>query len=55
MDYYHKIKNKKQLKISVNCNSNKIPNIQKITNPQVHDITVCKKLVKELGFTLKKI
>jgi hypothetical protein len=54
MDYYHKIKSKKQLKISVICDSNKIPLIQKITNPHEHDLTVCKKLVKDLDLHLKK-
>ncbi len=54
MDYYHKIKSKKKLKISVICDSNKIQLIQKITNPHEHDLTVCKKLVKDLDLHLKK-
>jgi hypothetical protein len=55
MNYSHKIKSKKQLKISVICDSNKIPLIQKITNPQVHDLTVCKKLVKDLDLHLMNV
>ena len=53
INYYYKIVSKKQLKISVICDTNKIPIIHKITKPNTHDITVCKQLIKELDVNIK--
>jgi hypothetical protein len=40
--YYYKIKSKRQVKVSIICNSNNMPVSYKIHNPRKHDSTMIK-------------
>jgi hypothetical protein len=52
--HYFKIVSKKQIKISVICDSNKIPILHKITSPHTHDIKICKNIIKDISVNIKK-
>jgi hypothetical protein len=49
--HYFKIVSKKQIKISVICDSNRIPILHKITSPHNHDIKICKNMIKDITDT----
>ena len=51
---YYKIKTKKQLKVSVICDSNKVPLSYTITKPSVHDVKQINPLIKQLKINLKR-
>ena len=54
IDYYYKIVSKKQMKISVICDNNKIPLIWELSKPQKADIKGCINLIPKLNVNLKK-
>ena len=54
IDYYYKIVSKKQMKISVICDNNKIPLIWELSKPQKADIKGCISLIPKLNVNLKK-
>ena len=52
VDYYYKIKSKKQIKISIICDSNNVPLSHIITNPKKHDSQMVVLLIKKLDIKL---
>ncbi len=54
IDYYYKIVSKKQMKISVRCDNNKIPLVWELSKPQKADIKGCISMIPKLNVNLKK-
>jgi hypothetical protein len=50
IDYYYKTASKQQLKIHVICDSNRVPVVAEITNPNVHDSKACREMIKDISF-----
>ena len=54
IDYYYKVVSKKQTKLHVIVDSNKIPVLWTFTNPKNHDIKIGKEMIKKLDVNLKR-
>jgi hypothetical protein len=54
IDYYYKIVSKKQMKLSVICDSNKIPLVYELSKPQKSDIKGCIDMIPKINNNLKK-
>ena len=54
INYYYKIVSKKQMKISVICDNNKIPLVWELSKPQKADIKGCIDMIPKLNVNLKK-
>ena len=54
IDYYYKIVSKKQIKLSVICDSNKIPLVYELSKPQKADIKGCINTIPKINNNLKK-
>lgn len=54
IDYYYKIKSKKQLKLSIISDLNNVPLSYILSNPKPHDSTFIKPLIKQLHINIKR-
>lgn len=52
MDYYYKIKTKKQIKTSIICDSNRVPLVYQISDPTINDSKFIKPLIKKINVKL---
>lgn len=53
IDYYYKVVSKKQTKLHVIVDSNKIPILWTFSNPKNHDMKIGKEIIKKLDVNLK--